>query len=437
MKYLRYKIIIIYLITALFCIELIYSQDNKNTASDIPFYLDVICFKGESDSTSRVDVFTVVPYESLNFIKMDDYYLAQYDIIIKSIDSNKIVKEEKRVHRNIKTQDYISAQGGTGQFDYSQTILNLPKGNYEFKIIMIDNNTNEISEKSRTLTVLKFSDFPFSISGILLLSSIEEQNGKFKITPYISDNVGDLKDGFFTFFESYNYTTGDSVDFVYQFVDKGGKIFETSKKIRKYVKNSKTQLYLKIPYNENISQGNYNLRIIALKPINDTIVKTEYYLAASERSIGYFRTMLGFHLDDLNKAVKQLRYIAQPDDIEYIDTVATQDEKQRRFKEFWDKQDPTPGTERNESFEEYYSRIDFANKEFKSYNEGWLTDMGMVYIIYGKPFQIERSAPGTIGRKVERWSYLNNRQFSFVDNSGFGDFRLYSPPTVTERYKYK
>lgn len=431
------KNILIY-ITLLFIYQsIVNAQDTKSTNSELQFYLDVICFKGETDTAARVDIFTVVPYQSLNFIKIDEKYMSQYDIVIKALDSNKNVKEEKRIHRTIKAEDYSTAQGGTGKFDFSQQILNLPKGNYEFKVLLIDNNVNETNEKSRTLSVLNFSDYPFSISGILLLSSIEEQSGKYKITPYISDNVGDLKEGFFTFFESYNKSGSDSADFIYQITDKDGKVLIQSPKTRKYVGKSKTQLYLKIPNNESISQGTYNLRIIAMKPMNDTIVKSEYYLAAAERSLGFFRTMLGFNIADLNKAVKQLRYVAQPDDIDFIDSAQTMDEKQRRFKEFWDKLDPTPNTERNEAFEEYYSRVDYANKEFKSYNEGWLTDMGMVYIIFGKPFQIEHSTPGTIGRKYERWTYLNNRQFSFVDNTGFGDFRLYYPPTVTERYKYK
>ncbi|OGU14448.1 MAG: hypothetical protein A2X61_14315 [Ignavibacteria bacterium GWB2_35_12] len=414
-----------------------YSQDIKSPNVEIQFYLDVICFKGESDTSARVDVFTVVPYQSINFMKSGETYLAQYDLVIKVLDSTKNIKEEKRVHRVIKEQDYKSTQGGTGKFDYSQTLLSLAKGNYEIKVVLIDSYVNDSYEKSRTLTVLNFADYPFSISGILILSSIEEQNEKFKITPFISDNVGDLKDGFFAFFEAYNKSGNDSADFIYQITDKEGKVLNHSKKLRKFVGKSKTQLYLKIPYNETISQGTYNLRIIALKPSNDTTIKTEDYLAAAERSLGFYRTVFGFNIADLNKAAKQLRYVAQPSEIEYIDAAQTQDEKQKRFKEFWDKQDPSPNTDRNESFEEYYTRIDHANKEFKSYNEGWLTDMGMVYIIFGKPFQVERSAPGTIGRKYERWTYLNNRQFVFGDNTGFGDFRLITPPTVSERYKYK
>ena len=417
--------------------SIIISQDTKSTNSDLEFYLDAICFRGETDSVARVDVFTVVPYQSLKFFKIDEKFLSQYDILIKALDSNKNVKEEQRIHRIIRAEDYSSAQGGTGKFDYSQTIMNLPRGNYEIKVLLIDNNINETNEKSRTLSVLNFSDYQFSISGILLLSSIEEQNGKYKLTPYISDNVGDMNEGFFAFFEAYNRAGNDSADFIFQICDKEGKIITQSKKLRKYTGKSKNQLYLKIPNNPAISQGIYKLRIIAMKPVNDTVVRSDYYLAAAERSISYFRTLLGFNISDLNKAVKQLRYVALPDDIDYIDSAQTQDEKQKRFKEFWDKMDPTPNTERNEAFEEYYSRVDYSNKEFKSYNEGWLTDMGMVYIIFGKPFQIEQSAPGTIGRKYERWSYLNNRQFSFVDNTGFGDFRLYYPPTVTERYKYK
>jgi len=45
---------------------LAYSQENKSSNVEIPFYIDVICFKGENDSAARVDVYSVVPYQSLN-----------------------------------------------------------------------------------------------------------------------------------------------------------------------------------------------------------------------------------------------------------------------------------------------------------------------------------------------------------------------------------
>ena len=36
----------------------------------------------------------------------------------------------------------------------------------------------------------------------------------------------------------------------------------------------------------------------------------------------------------------------------------------------------------------YYNRVEFTNRNFISYKEGWKTDRGMIYIIYGRPEEV-------------------------------------------------
>ncbi len=54
-----------------------------------------------------------------------------------------------------------------------------------------------------------------------------------------------------------------------------------------------------------------------------------------------------------------------------------------------------------------------ANAHFSSYLEGWKTDRGMIYLIYGSPNTIYRTA------NTENWIYgdasnINSLQFMFV-----------------------
>jgi GWxTD domain-containing protein len=78
---------------------------------------------------------------------------------------------------------------------------------------------------------------------------------------------------------------------------------------------------------------------------------------------------------------------------------------------------------------DYFSRIDFANKNFKSdFREGWKTDRGRVYALYGKYSEIERYPYEGSTRAYEIWTY-NNIQggaiFVFMDNSaGNSDYIL-------------
>jgi GWxTD domain-containing protein len=53
------------------------------------------------------------------------------------------------------------------------------------------------------------------------------------------------------------------------------------------------------------------------------------------------------------------------------------------IEEFWKRRDPIPETEENELKNEYFKRIEEANKLFGK--DGWLQDRGMVYILLGPP----------------------------------------------------
>jgi GWxTD domain-containing protein len=79
------------------------------------------------------------------------------------------------------------------------------------------------------------------------------------------------------------------------------------------------------------------------------------------------------------------------------------DEERDNFIEaFWQRRDPTPDTEENEYKEEHYQRIAYANEHFASGIPGWKTDRGRIYIIYGKPDEIDsHPSGGTYERPIE------------------------------------
>jgi GWxTD domain-containing protein len=71
------------------------------------------------------------------------------------------------------------------------------------------------------------------------------------------------------------------------------------------------------------------------------------------------------------------------------------DEERDNFIEaFWQRRDPTPDTEENEYKEEHYARIAYANEHFAAGIPGWKTDRGRIYIMYGKPDEIESHPSG-------------------------------------------
>ena len=47
----------------------------------------------------------------------------------------------------------------------------------------------------------------------------------------------------------------------------------------------------------------------------------------------------------------------------------------------------------------YYTRVLYSNNYFTSYKEGWRSDRGMIYIIYGPPDKVYKTSDG------ESWGY--------------------------------
>jgi GWxTD domain-containing protein len=69
---------------------------------------------------------------------------------------------------------------------------------------------------------------------------------------------------------------------------------------------------------------------------------------------------------------------------------------------FWLKLNPDIASSR-ELIRVYYNRVYFANLFFSSYKEGWKTDRGMIYIIFGPPRLLEKTSD------VEKWTYFTKK----------------------------
>jgi len=97
--------------------------------------------------------------------------------------------------------------------------------------------------------------------------------------------------------------------------------------------------------------------------------------------------------------IDPLVYLTNEDRIQEI---RNSDKVKVALDQFW--LDITGNIERSrELIRIYYNRVLYANYFFTSYKEGWRTDRGMIYIIYGPPDKVYK-APGE-----ERWGYLKKQ----------------------------
>ena len=188
----------------------------------------------------------------------------------------------------------------------------------------------------------------------------------------------------------------------------------------------RNQIFLRIE-NSKLALGDYTVFVRAY-PLGPTVAPGAPSLASTSRTFLVRWRGIPQGVKDLDEAIDQIQYIAKDSELSYIKAGATPEERQKRFLEFWKQKDPNPNTPRNEKMEEYYARVEYANKHFAHYTVGWRTDMGMVYIMFGAPNNVDRHPFDRDAKPYEIWSYYElNHQFIFVDETGFGDYRLITP----------
>jgi len=144
---------------------------------------------------------------------------------------------------------------------------------------------------------------------------------------------------------------------------------------------------------------------------------------------------------------EDVAYIISNEERTAYRALKTDEEREQFIEQFWLRRDPSSDTVENEFKEEHYSRIAYANERFASGIPGWKTDRGRIYILYGKPAEIESHASGgtyerpiqegggttsTFPFEIWRYRYLegigNEVILEFVDPTMSGEYRLTTDP---------
>jgi GWxTD domain-containing protein len=99
---------------------------------------------------------------------------------------------------------------------------------------------------------------------------------------------------------------------------------------------------------------------------------------------------------------EDVTYIITDEERAAFKQLSNDEERDNFIEAFWQRRDPTPDTEENEFKEEHYQRIAYANEHFAAGVPGWRTDRGRIYIVFGKPDEIEsHPSGGTYERPME------------------------------------
>ena len=401
---------------------------SKKPELKVKYYQDFLSFKGDEGKT-RVDVFIQVPYNAVQFVKTGQGFEASYSLAVSVYDQDKQNLITEKIWNEKIVALSFELTSSPENFNLGHRSFELAPGIYTIQTSLTDNDSKNQYDSESKYEVKSFTSMP-SISDIMLVSKKTIVDGNTKIIPNVSRNILTDRDNLSTFFEIYSDTTL-SLIVDYRILDEEEiEISDVAKKVD--LNKGITQVFNSID-SLNLNLGNYLVKISLL----DSSGKVYSYSVKSfvSRWFGVPNS-----ITDLDKAIDQMVYIASPEDISYIEDAPDQMEKAKRFVAYWTKYDKNPSDSYNPVFNEYYSRVEMANANFTTYSlEGWRSDRGMVFIILGSPDNIERHPFEYYAKPYEIWQYYNlNRSFLFVDNTGFGDYRLDpSTPLYGDLYRFR
>lgn len=105
----------------------------------------------------------------------------------------------------------------------------------------------------------------------------------------------------------------------------------------------------------------------------------------------------------IEELIEPLTYISTASEINSL----RENPSRTNFEAYWLKMYTTKFRAKG-AIKRFYDLVEEANFFFTSYKQGWETDQGMIYIIFGKPLVVQR------GERGEIWKYADGTEFEFI-----------------------
>ena len=379
------------------------------------YQLSVYTVASESSDSIRVLSYLSIPNHVLQFVKSSKGFKASYEATISIKRKKGDLVGRKNWSNDLITKTYLESTSKE-IFNIHFNEFRVPLGeDYIISAELLDRDSNSSGIISKNLKLKKHSK-DLSLYSPFFLDYLNGDWG-------LIDNEIPL----------FRNILGEQLVRTTVFVS--GKVSPGPYEIDVIVTNPKKQQLWEKTF-QSVAQNNYfEKRIIIPDEISqqglrskvDIILKQNGKQKKESVILSISRLGISSSVGNISQAIQNMRYILDDDEWKKL-SKAKSDEQERLFIEYWLSRDPTPETKENALMDEYFSRINYSNVNFKTYTDGWKSDMGMIYILFGPPDDLEVYNDPLSRMYQQRWHYYRiNKFFDFVDENGFGDYKLTTP----------
>jgi GWxTD domain-containing protein len=353
-----------------------------------------------------------VPYDNLVFLRTDSGFSASFELVTTLLQDGQGLVGERIRNIHVETAAYAETNSRTKNAVHAEDFLAAP-GSYTIRVTMTDQTDIHHKAKWEGKITLAQTDPLLRVSDIY----------------WVQEDTNLAQLGVPRLVESF-YSSEDSAHARVQLFSKGTDPIRLQWSVLTDAGDTVRTDVSFLPTSADVNTANYVLYFHDLTAQNYVLsLDAEGNGRREVRSRKFSIRLPGVpaSITDLGQAIRQLKYVATTEENKRL-RQADPSDRERLFREFWQRRDPTPKTEQNELMDEYYLRVQYANENFSTNREGWETDRGRIYVIYGPPTDIERHPFEADSRPYEIWYYSQiARRFVFVDYTGFGDYTLASP----------
>lgn len=412
------------LLAAIFSL-LLATNSYSNTSESFYFDCSASVFKG-SDGKDIVELYYAVYQKFLKYspdgnsgFKAD----AKLDVFIYPKNSNTpLAVNSYKIPSQIKdtSEEYVKNKM-VGQVNYE-----MKYGEYRIMVIASDfNNPGVIDSIDFDIVVEDFSTGA-KLSDIELATSIAKSTdtenifykNTLEVIPNASGLYGKNVSELYYYAELYNLNAANVSE---EFSVKARILSVNNEELVMSEKKIKRKVESRVEYGmfkiDSLKTGSYifelslndvqkNLNIVKTKKI--FLYTTSDESQSSDKGQGEYLKSEYVILNekDLDELYEKSIYIRLDEESKTYQGLKTLEEKRKFMYAFWKKKDDMPMTPQNEFKIAFFKRINEANKKYKeNFKEGWKTDRGRLYVIYGAPSEVESYPFEATTKGYEVWRF--------------------------------
>ncbi len=361
----------------------------------------------------QLNTYILLPSFALQFIKENGRFQSKFEARISILNRDGEQIDSKTVEQILSASDYVETVSKKNWYFIQHDFMVAP-GKYTVVGEVLDVDTRNRGVHVKEVDLTKFNKDFFILDPQVMTYYKGSWQGENKLMP------------------SYKNEIRPQQSIVPVVIS--GRVSSEDYSIKLMLKNNNDEVIASIDStisnNKTFLNERFDLKVKNVHGLRgklNVILSQNDQVDEKEVEMMIKRPGVSSNIRDVDEALDQMRYILTNEERSKMGK-AKKKEREKLFYEFWRDRDPTPETSVNELMDQYYNRVRYSNEHFTSFTPGWQTDMGMIYILFGAPDDIERLYMNNSRNANQTWHYYRiNRNFTFYDENGFGDYRLSTP----------